>query len=33
MNDKKAKIDAAKQKIDDLTEELRKAGLPSSWAE
>ncbi len=33
MADKKSKIDAQKQKIDDLTEELRKAGLPSSWAE
>ncbi len=33
MAAKKAKIDAQKQKIDDLTEELRKAGLPSSWAQ
>lgn len=33
MAAKKSKIDAQKQKIDDMTEELRTSGLPSSWAE
>ncbi len=31
--DKKAAIAAAKQKLEDLREELRKAGKPASWGE
>ncbi len=30
---KQQQLDAAKQKLEDMKEELRKAGLPSSWAE
>ncbi|MGH8631617.1 MAG: hypothetical protein ACREU7_12760, partial [Burkholderiales bacterium] len=32
-NDKKAAIAAAKQKLEDMREELRKAGKPASWGE
>jgi len=31
--DKKAAIAAAKQKLDDMREELRKAGKPANWGE
>jgi len=30
---KQKELDAAKQKLQDMKDELRKAGLPSSWAE
>lgn len=30
---KQQALDDAKQKLEDMTEELRKAGLPGSWAE
>lgn len=30
---KQQELDAAKQKLEDMAEELRRAGLPSSWAE
>ena len=32
-NDKKAAIAAAKQKLEDMREELRKAGKPAAWGE
>ncbi len=32
-NDKKAAIAAAKQKLEDMREELRKAGKPANWGE
>ena len=31
--DKQKQLDAAKQKLEDMREQLRKAGLPSSWGD
>ena len=33
IKEKQKELAAAKQRLEDMTEELRKAGLPSSWAD